>query len=235
MFPCFNPEKEWYKGLLEFYEATKNNYDLNFILVNDGSTKQNLQQDIEFIKQKGIPINHIGYELNKGKGFALREGVKNTKEKFIVYTDVDFPFETESIKSIINCVIVEGADIAVGYRKQDYYQNDFSANRKYLSKAFRFFLKYFLRMKITDTQCGLKGFSEKGKHLFLKTTINRYLFDFEFIYMASHDKSYNMMPVEVKLKKGIKFSKMKTKVLLQESFNLFLVLVKNSFSRKVVK
>lgn len=80
-------------------------------------------------------------------------------------------------------------------------------------------------MKVTDTQCGLKAFNSKGREQFLKTKINRYLFDFEFIYRCGKNKSMRITPVPVELKPNVEFSKMKIKILLQETFNLFKVIL----------
>ena len=79
-------------------------------------------------------------------------------------------------------------------------------------------------MSITDTQCGLKGFNKTGKEKFLSTTINRYLFDFEFIYKVCKNKNLQIVPVEVQLKENVVFSKMRLKILAQESLNLISIL-----------
>ncbi len=97
--------------------------------------------------------------------------------------------------------------------------------RKLLSKAFRFFVKRILKMPVTDTQCGLKAFNKRGKEKFLGTTINRYLFDFEFIYEACKDKSLTIQPVQVQLKENVIFSKMKLKIIFQETLNLIRILL----------
>jgi glycosyltransferase involved in cell wall biosynthesis len=229
VLPCFRPEKEWYSGLQEFYQKFGSNYDLTIYVVNDGWNSISLKTDVDKLLILDIPVKMISYDLNQGKGYALRQGVAQTTADHIVYTDIDFPFLPESVNKIILCLTNENADIAVGYREGDYYKNDFSAYRKILSKTFRFFLRNILKMPITDTQCGLKGFSVKGKELFLRTTINRYLFDFEFIYMASRTDKYKLVAVPVTLKDNVKFSKMKLKVLIQESANLFKVLLKRKF------
>jgi hypothetical protein len=58
----------------------------------------------------------------------------------------------------------------------------------------------------------------------LSTTINRYLFDFEFIYAAVKDKTISIGSVQVQLKNNVVFSTMRLKILMQESFNLLRVL-----------
>jgi len=209
-----------------FHDVAKDKYRLRFILVNDGSHNVvSILQQVDFIKENGILIDYIGYDKNMGKGYALRYGVMASKSKYTLYTDIDFPFTNESMLSVIRFLIDETCDVALGYRAENYYKDTMSFYRKVLSRTFRWFIKNILKMSITDTQCGLKGFNEKGKKKFLATSINRYLFDFEFIYTTGKDKSVNMKPVEVKLKDGIAFSKMRIKILIQEIFNLLRVLL----------
>ncbi len=226
VLPCFNPNDTWHRELLMFYETGKKYYLLNFIVVNDGSTNTQVSSQIEALKSKEVPVTYIEYPVNKGKGYALRQGVAKSSAEFVVCTDIDFPFTTQSMLDLMEALCEKTYDVVAGYRNEVYYQNKMSGFRKLLSKAFRFFIKRVLRMTISDTQCGLKGFNAVGKKKFLQTSINRYLFDFEFIYTCSHDSSLKIKPVRVELKDNVVFSKMKLKVLLQESFNLFYVLVK---------
>lgn len=226
VLPCFNPGNKWQEALIMFHDAAKDKYRLHFILVNDGSHNAvSILQQVDFIKENGVLIDYMGYDKNMGKGYALRYGVMASKSKYTLYTDVDFPFTNESMLRVIHVLIDETYDVALGYRAENYYKDTMSFYRKVLSRTFRWFIKNILKMSITDTQCGLKGFNEKGKKKFLATSINRYLFDFEFIYTTGKDKSVNMKPVEVKLKDGIAFSKMRLKILIQEIFNLLRVLL----------
>jgi hypothetical protein len=126
---------------------------------------------------------------------------------------------------VIDALTSGSCDIAAGYRNKNYYDKSMSFYRKVLSKSFRFFIKNILGMAATDTQCGLKGFNSKGRETFLSTKINRYLFDFEFIYAGSKDKNITIKTVPVQLKDNVIFSKMKLKILLQELFNLLYILL----------
>ena len=99
--------------------------------------------------------------------------------------------------------------------------------RKFISKILRTGSKNILRLKISDTQCGLKGFNKKGKNIFLKTTIDRYLFDLEFIFLVSRQKEVSMIPVEIELRENIQFSSMRTGILLSEGFNFLKIFFKS--------
>lgn len=225
VLPCYNPNATWHEELLEFNKFIKARYTVNYIVVNDGSSYNKVQDQIEVLRKNNVSVNYISYPKNMGKGYALREGAKASASDHIVYTDIDFPFTNESTAAVIDVLVQSKSDVVAGYRDQFYYQKKMSGFRKLLSKTFRFFMRTVLKMKVSDSQCGLKGFNKRGKEKFLATKINRYLFDFEFIYLSGKDKSLKIDAVPVQLKDNVIFSKMKFKILIQESFNLFSVLL----------
>lgn len=225
VLPCYNPNVGWPDELLNFHEFIGESYQLNYIVVNDGSNSDQLAQQINYLQQKNIPLQFIAYAINKGKGYALRKGMEVSNAEYILYTDIDFPFTNQSMLSIMDALTTLKHDIVVGYRNNSYYEKKMSPFRKTLSKAFRFFVKKILKMPITDTQCGLKAFNAKGRSKFMRTGIERYLFDFEFIYSACKDQSLSILPVQVQLKENVQFSKMKVKILFQELLNLLRILL----------
>jgi glycosyltransferase involved in cell wall biosynthesis len=225
VLPCFNPNATWPDELLNFHAYIKDSYTLNYIVVNDGSTSGQLDRQINYLKQKNISIDFISYEVNRGKGYALRKGMDISKADYILYTDIDFPFTNQSMLSMMDALTNLNHDIVVGFRNESYYDKKMSRFRKILSKAFRFFVNKILKMPVTDTQCGLKAFNKKGKTKFLGTSIDRYLFDFEFIYTACKDSSLSILPVQVQLKENVQFSKMKLKIIFQELINLLRILL----------
>ncbi len=225
VLPCYRPGANWHKQLQLFYEFIKDSYSVKFILVNDGSPLDNITAQVAEVEQAGIPILATGYNKNWGKGHALRTGVRISEAPFVIYTDVDFPFTHQSMADAMSALTAGNCDVVAGYRNQAYYKNNMPGYRKVLSRWFRFFLKRVLNMPVTDTQCGLKGFNRNGKKKFMATAIRRYLFDFEFIYTSLRDKSIIIKTVPVELKENVVFSKMKLKILLQESLNLLYVLI----------
>jgi len=225
VLPCYNPNDKWHLELLKFHASAKEHYRLNFILVNDGSSPGRIDQQIRELEKHQIIVNYIAYEKNRGKGFALRSGVSRSKSSFCLYTDIDFPFTDHSTLLLIHSLVSGQYDVVAGYREQEYYGKKMSRFRRSLSKAFRFFIKDILKMQVTDTQCGLKGFNAKGKEKFLATKTDRYLFDFEFIYSVCKDPSLKVQTVAAQLKDDVVFSKMKMRILLQEMVNLLSILL----------
>jgi len=224
ILPCYNPSDKWHFELLKFYELAKTKYHLQFIVVDDGSKTGNLTSSVETLKQKNIPVQFVSYKTNKGKGHALRTGVQQSSADYIMYTDIDLPFTQQSMEAVLNELLTDSYDVVAGYREENYYENKMSGFRKLLSKSFRGFLKNILRLPLSDTQAGLKAFNKKGRTIFLSTQINRYLFDFEFIYTCSKHTSVRVGTISVQLKENVVFSKMPFRTLVREVFNLFRVL-----------
>lgn len=181
--------------------------------------------------QKAIPaFSYLDSAPNMGKGFALRKGVSAAQGDFQIYTDIDFPYEEASLLQVYTQLHTGKADVVAGVRDSAYYK-DVPPARKRISRLLRWMLRTFLRLQITDTQCGLKGFNAKGKTLFLQTTINRFLFDLEFIYLASNDKSVRLAPAEVRLKPDVVFSKVNWRILLNEGFNFLKIFFRGIWKR----
>lgn len=233
ILPCYNPSKNWEHKVVESYNAISQllpGIKIGVILVNDGSSRNTGVESIDVL-QKSIPhFQYITYTQNKGKGHALRMGVTHATAELMIYTDIDFPYTSQSFIEVFEVMSNSSCDIAAGVKSRNYYTGIPKA-RKYISLFLRFCSTRFLRLKISDTQCGLKGFNAKGKTIFLSTTINRYLFDLEFIYMASRGKQIHLRPVEVTLREGVIFSKVPFTILLTEAGNFLKIFLRSIFTR----
>ena len=202
---------------------------VNVILVNDGSTAGITEEKVNQLRVELAPqsLNYLNTSLNRGKGHALRQAAKVATGDIQVFTDIDFPYSTESFLAIIKA-LQHGADIAAGVRELSYYEH-VPAARKIISRLFRKVLKTALRLHLTDTQAGLKGFNTIGKQLFNETTIDRFLFDLEFIFLASNARGIQLVPVKVNLRPEVVFTKMNWKILLGESGNFLKIFFRHLF------
>ncbi len=222
--PCFQPSPGWEKNLCAKFRAFQERLPevkMSLILVNDGSDQSVSEAHVAYLKKEIPRFQYHSYSLNQGKGHALRVGVATTNQTIQLFTDIDFPYQIESMVQVYHAV-ANGADVALGYREPDYYQK-VPWFRKQLSMFLRWMLKRVLLLAITDTQCGLKAFNHQGKKVFLDTQIKRFLFDLEFVMMLSRKPHLKLRPVSVNLREDVRFSKMNVRVLLRESLN-FLVL-----------
>ena len=167
-------------------------------------------------------VKIVSYPENHGKGYALRQGVAASDADFHLVTDADFPYTIESMQRIVLTLRDRGG-IAAGNRDTAYYDR-VPVFRRWLSQGLRWLLRNVLRQPIGDSQCGLKGFDNSGKKVFLETTIERFLFDLEFLMLASG--RVPVTPVPVELREGVTFSKVGWKILLTEGRNFLWLLLR---------
>lgn len=120
--------------------------------------------------------------------------------------------------------LLESGGVVAGFREPNYYKN-VPFSRRLLSKTLRFVLEKGLRLPVSDSQCGLKGFDRTGRDLFLKTRIDRFLFDLEFLRMAARTPDLPVSTVAVELREGVVFSRIGWKILLAESVNFLKILI----------
>lgn len=226
--PCYNPPPDWEEALAQrfdvFRAAVAGRFgSVSLTVVNDGSPRNATPEHFERLKQL-LPgaSNIVSYTENRGKGHALRQGVRASESDFLLVTDADFPYTIESMVRVAE-VLLERGGIAAGNRDTAYYDR-VPMFRRWLSKALRWVLRWVLRQPVDDSQCGLKAFDHKGKAVFLKTTIDRFLFDLEFLMLANGRVS--VTPVPVQLRDGVVFSKVGLSVLMTEGRNFLKLLFK---------
>lgn len=226
VLPCYNPQARWVTRVIEQYNviSTRLQVPVEIILVNDGCNPTIPQQDINMLQQAIPAFRYIDYNENKGKGYALRKGVAAAQSDIVIYTDIDFPYSVDSLVAIYDTLHNGPYDAAPGIKNERYYAK-VPLVRRYISQALRFMIGVFFRIPVTDTQCGLKGFKRHVQPVFLATTIDRYLFDLEFIRLL-YRKGYKVKPVPVSLNEDVVFRRMNYKLLLPELANFLKIALK---------
>lgn len=192
IIPAFNEEDSIGKSLDQIVSfLSKQDFNFEIIVINDGS-KDNTNQ---IVKQKsGVKL--ITLEENKGKGFAVKTGVLEASNNFILFMDADHAIPINYILEFKN--EISNYDIVIGSKYLNQTEN-YPFYRKVVGKVFSF-LKYVITgLKIKDTQCGFKLFrSEVAKDLFSLSQITGWCFDVE-ILLLSRMKNYSVKEQAIKL------------------------------------
>jgi glycosyltransferase involved in cell wall biosynthesis len=225
ILPCYNPHDGWAEGILNSMKALEDTHpDLTIgcIVVNDGSAEGFTVEDISFLI-KYIPNCKVySYSENKGKGHAVRYGIARSQAPYIMYTDIDFPFEISSMQSMLDALLA-GEDIVLGHRQKS-YDHQLQPFRRILSSGSHFFNKVLLGLRFIDTQGGLKCFNARGKEYMMKTKINRYLFDTEFLLLASKAQNLKIKELPIETVQGIQLRDMGFSTLRKEITGMFRLL-----------
>lgn len=193
-------------------------------LVNDGSKSGIRKADIQFLADNITGFTYIDSPINQGKGGALRDAVSQTTGKWVIYTDADYPYLIKNAVEMFRLLSTDAADVVVGVRDEQYY-DQLPLGRKMFSLSLKVMnYVFFPQLKVKDTQSGLKGFNQKGKEIFLKTRIPAFLFDMEFLVLASKRPDIRIKWIYVQARDGIVFSTMRAKTILTELANFATIL-----------
>jgi glycosyltransferase involved in cell wall biosynthesis len=207
-----------------FKEAIPAETTIHTYLVNDGSKSGIRQEDIQLLEREIGGFTYIDSEVNQGKGGALRDAVRQTTGKWVIYTDADYPYIMANAVEMFRLLSTDAADVVVGVRDEQYY-DQLPLGRKIFSLSLKVMnYLFFPQLKVKDTQSGLKGFNQKGKEVFLKTRIPAFLFDMEFLVLASKRSDVRIQWIYVQAREGIVFSTMRAKTILTELVNFASIL-----------
>lgn len=229
ILPCFNPPEGWETSLIKHYRLLKQQLapaPLQLILVNDGSTRQFGPAQIKRLEAAIPSIVIVSYALNRGKGYAIREGVRRTRHRYQICTDLDFPFGTEAVMEVY-AKLLAGADVVAGERGDAYLQV-LPARRKMITRLSRAMNRMVLQLKIGDAQAGLKGFNARGRELMLSTRVPGFLYDSEFMYKASKDPGLLIQPLPIYCRPEIRFSSFSIRLLTRELRNYLKILQRDT-------
>lgn len=154
------------------------------VVCNDGST----DGTAEAVKNCDIPsVKLVGYEKNRGKGYAVRTAVSSADGDVIIFTDSDLAYGTEHFKIITEKFNSEpNTDVIIGSRSlsKDGYEG-YTFLRKIASKTYLKTLLLFGGLKQSDSQCGIKAFRRNAaKKIFPLCEVNGFAFDFEILLLA---------------------------------------------------
>jgi len=152
------------------------------LVVDDGSADRTAA-----IAGAHAGVRLLRSEVNMGKGWAVREGMKNARGDVVMFTDADLSTPIEEAGRLYER-LNSGYDIAVGSRmaKPRRIERFQPLHRLVLGQAFGLVVRLVFDLRIRDTQCGFKMFtSEAAKKLSAAMTVNGYTFDVEMLALAS--------------------------------------------------
>ena len=199
IIPSYRSKEALRKNLPYLMECISvKNWDAEVIVVDDGSGDEGAT--LELCAEYGC--RYLGYEENKGKGYAVRTGMLEAVGELRIFTDADIPFETDAIERILHYLNDKEYDLVIGDRglEQSNYFNLISTKRRFGSGFFTFIVGRFVTTGFSDTQCGLKGFKASvAEDLFGVSRINGFTFDVEILYIALK-RNYDIKRVPVTLR-----------------------------------
>lgn len=181
--PVYNEKKRLTRGITQILRfINKQSFRVELIIVDDGST----DATIELLRKLKHPsLRLISYDKNQGKGYAVREGMKNALGAWRLFMDVDLSTPIEEFQKFLP--YFKNFEVIIGSRRTKdsvvlVHQPFF---REWLGSVFTWLSSTFLGVKISDFTCGFKCFSEKASsELFSLQRLHGWGFDSEIMFLA---------------------------------------------------
>lgn len=165
------------------------------IVVNDGS-RDETADIIRGYAKCHPPVRLIENPGNRGKGYAVRNGMMHATGDVLLFSDADLSSPIHEAPKLFEA-IRNGADVAIGSRwlKAELQTERQPWYRQIFGRMFNLALRIVLGLKYKDTQCGFKAFNRRAaQEVFGRQRIERWGFDPELLFLA--DK-FGMKVVEV--------------------------------------
>jgi dolichyl-phosphate beta-glucosyltransferase len=203
VIPTLNEEHKIVRDILETAKFIKDHgLSGEIIIVDDGSTDKTASIARETKIPAGIELNVIHYEPNRGKGYAVRTGMKETRGDFAIFADSGLCIPPASILKGMALIRDKTCEIAHASRRhpQSIIKQGTSLRRKILSLAFRTIIPPYMGIStpLTDTQCGFKVYRGSiARELYSACKTDGFMFDIEIILRAEKKGyAFREFPVE---------------------------------------
>ena len=160
-------------------------WDAEVIVVNDGS-RDNTAEIVRGFAAKNPVLRLVENPGNRGKGYAVRNGMLNARGEVIVFSDADLSSPIEEMPKLLK-PLAAGADIAIGSRwlRPELQIHRQSLHRQLFGRIFNGLNRIILGLRFKDTQCGFKAFTRKAAQTILPLQrIERWGFDPEILFLA---------------------------------------------------
>ena len=193
IIPFYNEEKRIKKALEEIdYYINYTKLNVEIIFVDDGSNDNSKILIEEYIKQKKPKFDFIKlvqYEKNKGKGYALKQGVLGSRLAWILTTDIDFSVSLNEISIWEEKkFITKNCDIFFGSRQHKDSVVNSKIYRDFLGGILRIIINFILGIKMKDTQCGFKLYKKDvAKIIFNQLKVSGFEHDLEIVMIAKKE------------------------------------------------
>ena len=130
IIPTYRQEKIIVREIDQLYQVLRQlPYDFEIIVVVDGFVDDTYNL-LKKLRRSYLKV--IGYEENKGKGFAVRYGMLQATGGIVGFIDGGTDIHPSSIPMVLNHFLWYNADIVIGSKLHPVSQVDYPFSRKIL-------------------------------------------------------------------------------------------------------
>lgn len=188
IIPCYKEREVIAASVATIHAYAEKRFDHHeIIIVTDGSP-DGTANEVDRLKQDHpeIPLQHIAFPKNRGKGAAVRAGFLAAQYELVLMIDADLTISITELENFLPAI--EHADMAIASRlvPGTVFEEPTPFHRTLTARIFHILQIVLLgNFEFSDTQCGFKLFRrERLLPLFETLTIDRFAFDAELLFLA---------------------------------------------------
>jgi len=190
VIPALNESKKIARDIkmaAVFLEGNK--FEGEIIVVDDGSTDGTGEVAKSVKVPPGVTLKVIRYQQHRGKGYAVRQGIKQTSGEYVMFADSGYCVPYGNALLGLEILKDGTCDIAHGSRKllESDIRKEQPWCRRISSRLFKWLINKLLQIPrgLTDTQCGFKIYKgEVARQLYSQCISDGFMFDIEIILQA---------------------------------------------------
>ena len=157
-------------------------YNYEIIVVVDGFLDKTFEK-AKSVRSKNIKV--LGYEKNRGKGYAVKYGMLKAKGDIVGFIDAGMDINPATIPLLLDLMKFHDADIVIGSKLHPESKVNYPFTRLILSWGYRTLTEFLFGFAVRDTQVGLKFFKKKvAKEVFPRLIVKQFAFDVEVLAVA---------------------------------------------------
>lgn len=209
VMPAYNEGGHIYDNLVATEKCISQFCDsFEIVCVNDGS-KDDTKSELLRAEVDCSHVKAVSYDENVGKGHAIRTGVQSASGEYIAFLDSDLDISPMHLKSFLEKIQLQNADIAIGSKMHPESVLHYPLSRKIMSMGYYIMLVVLFRLKIHDTQTGVKLFkAELLKQIIGDVTTRGFAYDIEVLALANEKGAKIIeMPVTINFTREAGFSR----------------------------
>jgi glycosyltransferase involved in cell wall biosynthesis len=171
--------------------------EFEIIVVDDGSTDETRQMAADVYDGR---VKVVGYNRNRGKGYALKRGFDFVTGEFSFLIDSDLEIRATDLSIYLR--ELEDSDFVIGSKRHPLSTVQTPVVRKFLSLGFNALERMLTGVSASDTQSGLKGAKSTSLYGILPLlSVKKYAFDAELLAVATiANLKIKELPVQIQLK-----------------------------------
>lgn len=185
IIPVYKQEKTIQVDLENICDTMgKTRWDYEVIAVVDGSP-DNSYKEAKKVKLPNLQV--YKYDVNKGKGYAVRYGMARATGDYIAFIDAGMDIDPNGISMLLEHMEWYNADIVVGSKKHPVSQFTSAPIRKLYSFVYHLLVKILFGVNVSDTQTGLKVCKRQVLEKVLpRLLVKQFAFDIEILAVSRY-------------------------------------------------